>query len=262
MSTSIKGPLVHGTRSTNEGYVYRTGMGMMPSAEFVVFHDDFIFPLGQAMDRDANATFEWEPNVPRNWDAAIIDSGATVTTYTTATVGANGVLQVSDATASEGAAVYGAKSIQLISGKRMFIECRVRTDDVTDNAVQFGLTALNAVTNPEDLWTTASTDLVAFGILDGSAYPTMLSDASNGGTSAQAQTSKILTVNTWHTLGIYYDGTKIHGFVDGDLALTWSSASTTIPTATALAPFFGHINGNGAGGNVVLFDYFRIVAER
>ncbi len=250
MPTGFKGPIVHGPRSTTEGYKYRTGMGLMSSAEFVNYFDDFVMPVST--------------NVPTGWSAAIIDTGGTTTTYATATNGANGVLQLSDATASEGAAFYGAKSIQLISGKKFFMECRVRTDDVTDNAFQFGLTDLTATTNPEDLWTTTAANLVTFGLLDGSAYPQMLSDKSNSGSSVQTQTDKIMVVDTWHTLAIYYDGgTQVQGFVDGDLALTWSSAfSTTVPTATALAPFVGHINGNGAGGNLVLVDYVRIVSER
>ena len=60
---------------------------------------------------------------------------------------------------------------------------------------------------------------------------------------------------------IYYDGTKLFGYVDGRLALTYETAAN-IPTGIAVAPFFGHINGNGAGGNVVVFDYIRWASER
>ena len=41
MSTGFKGPIVHAPRSTQEGYKYRAGMGMMSSAEFCVIHEDF-----------------------------------------------------------------------------------------------------------------------------------------------------------------------------------------------------------------------------
>lgn len=248
MSTGFKGPIVHGPRSTAEGYKYRNGMGMMSSAEFIALHDDFIGPVAT--------------NVPNGWDAAIVDADGTTTTYTTATTGANGVLTISSATAAAGAAFYGAKGIQLISGKKLFMEMRFRTDDVTDNTIQFGLSALTAVTNPEDLWTTTATDLVTFGLGDGDSNPKMLVDKSNSGTSQQIQTVKSCNVNTWHTLGILYDGSQIQGYVDGDWVMTWSSAATTIPTATALAPFVGHINGNGAGGNLVLIDYVRLLVER
>ena len=41
MSSGFKGPIVHAPRSTQEGYKYRSGMGMMSSAEFCVIHEDF-----------------------------------------------------------------------------------------------------------------------------------------------------------------------------------------------------------------------------
>jgi hypothetical protein len=240
--------IVHSPISGQAAYSYRSKMGMIPSAEWCVFFDDFVSSVAT--------------NVPDGWAGAVIDAGATAVTDTTAAVGATGVLLLSDATASEGVAIYGPKAIQLTSDKRFFMECRVRTDDVTDNAIQFGLSSLTATTNPEDLWTTTATDLVAFGLLDGSAYPQMLSDKANSGTTVQTQTTRIMTVNTWHVLAIEYNGAGLRGYVDGKLALTWSSASTTIPTGVALAPFFAALNGNGAGANNTYFDYVRYALER
>lgn len=239
-------------------YKYRIGTSMVPSAEYSVFFDDFLVTFIPT----TSITNGPVANTPTPWAGAIIDSGATVAVNATATIGANGVLTFADATASEGSAIYGPKSIQLISGKKFWMEMRVRTDDVTDNAIQFGLSDLTAVTNPEDLWTTVAANVISFGLLDGSAYPQMLSDKSNGGTSVQTQTARIMKVDTWHVLGIAYDGAKLRAYVDGKEALTWSGAATTVPTATALAPFIGHINGNGAGGNLVIVDYIRWASER
>lgn len=256
VGTAISSPLLDAGQIRR--YAYRHRMGMVPSAEFDVFHDDFhSFMVSTAITNGPVA------NTPLDfWAGAIIDSGATIVANTTATIGANGVLTFADATASEGAALYTTKSFQLISGKKFFVEIRFRTDDVSDNAIQFGLSDQTAVTNPEDLWTTTAANLVTFGILDGSAYPQMLSDKSNGGTSVQTQTNKLLVADTWHTMAIGYDGVYLRGYVDGDLALVWSGASTTIPTATAMGLFLGHLNGNGAGGAVVVFDYIRAVSER
>lgn len=241
----------------NKDFDYRVNTGMFCNAEFSVFMDDFLQPWipSTAITNGPVA------NTPSNWQAAIIDSGATVAVNTTAAIGANGVLTLADATASEGAAVYGQKTIQLTSGKKFWMEARVRTDDVTDNAVQFGLTDLTATTNPEDLWTTTAANLVAFGILDGSATVKMLSDKSNSGSTVETGT-RDLTADNWYILAIYFDGTNLKGYVDGKEAGVWAQASTTIPTGVALAPFFGHINGNGAGGNLVVFDYIRWVSER
>jgi Concanavalin A-like lectin/glucanases superfamily len=238
-------------------YAYRQRMGMVPSAEFDVFHDDFhSFMVSTAITNGPVA------NTPLDfWQGAIIDTGATVAANTTAAIGANGVLTFADATASEGAAIYTTKSFQITSGKRFFVEMRVRTDDVTDNAVQFGLSDQTAVTNPEDLWTTTAANVLAFGLLDGSAYPQLLSDKSNSGTSAQTQTNKIMVADTWHVLAIGYDGATVRTYVDGDVAHIYSTTAS-IPTGVAMGLFIGHINGNGAGGNGVFVDYIRSVSER
>lgn len=256
LGTSFGSPLTESRRGSKYGYRHR--MGLVACAEFDVFHDDFhSFIIGTAITNGPVA------QTPLNgWQGAIIDSGSTTTINTTATTGANGVLKLTDVNASEGVAIYSNKSFQLISGKRFFIEARVRTDDVTDNELQIGLDDQTATTNPEDLWTTTAANLVTFGLLDGSAYPQMLVDKSNGGTSVQTQTIKPMVADTWHILAIGYDGAAITGWIDGDLVMTWSGASSTIPTATALGIHFGARNGDGAGGNIELFDYIRVVSER
>lgn len=248
--TGVTAPLVHAARSSAAGYRYRNGMGLMPSAEFCVLFDDFLLPFAS--------------NTTTGWAAAIIDTGGTSITHLTAATGANGVMAMNSDDASEGSAIYGAKAFQLTSGKRFFMECRVRVDDVTDHNFQFGLTSLTATTNPEDLFTTVATDLVTFGLGDGDSNPKMLCDKSNSGTDFQTQTVKGCSVNTWHTLAIHYDGdTAVSGWVDGDKVLTWASTfASTVPTGVPLAPFIAHLNGNGAGNNTSLVDYLRIVSER
>ncbi len=248
MATGFKGPLVHGPLGAPEGYIYRAGMGMMSSAEYNVRHEDF---------DDIFTT-----NTIPGW-AAIIDAGCTNVINTTATTGAFGVMSMTSDTTSEGSALYGAKSIQLISGKKFFMECRVNLNEVTDNAFQFGLSDLTAVVNPEDLWTTTSANVVAFGILDGSATTKMLCDLSNSGSTAETGTLAV-TAATWVTLGLYYDGgTQISGFVNGALSQTWAQAfATTAPLAVAMAPFVGHLNGDGSGTDTAFVDYIRIVTQR
>lgn len=228
-------------------YPYRTGMGMMGSAEFAVLMDDFVEPV--------------TTNLPFGWKAVVIDVGATVVMNTTAgSLGASGVLVFDSDGAAEGSCFYGEKGIQLTSGKKFFMELRFQTEAADDTDVQFGLSDLTAVVNPEDIWTTAAANVVAFGVLDGSATVGMLSDAANGGTSVQAGT-KDLTSSAWHTLGIYYNGSGLQGFVDGQLALTWSGAAATIPTGVALAPFVGFRNGSSAN-NEGYCDYVRFALER
>lgn len=245
--TAFGSPLLDTQKSIGNKYAYRHRMGLAPCAEFMVFHEDWNLAIAT--------------NAPTGW-TAIIDTGATVVADTTVGAGhGTGSLLFDSDGATEGAALYSPKWFQLTSGKRFFMETRFKTEIADDSDVQFGLTSVTASSNPEDLWTTTATDLVAFGVLDGSAAVKMLSDKSNSGSSAQTGTIS-LSNNTWHTLAIYYDGGSVlQGYVDGALALTWSSASTTIPTGVVLAAFVGFRNGSAATTEGQC-DYLRIVSER
>ena len=260
VGTSFASPLLDSGQIRK--YAYRHRMGMVPSAEFDVFHDDFhSFMVATAITNGPVA------NVPLNgWNSAIIDTGATIGTDTTVGHHTGALLFDSDGT-SEGAALYTTESFQLVAGKRFFMEVRVKLDEVEDCDFQFGLSDVTATTNPEDLWTTTAANLLTFGVLDsGSGYPTMLSDLSNSGSAAQAQTTKALTDATWHVLAISYNGSTttgaaIKGYVDGDPVLSWSGASTTVPVGVTLAAFIGYRNGSAAT-NEAYVDYVRIVSER
>jgi hypothetical protein len=229
-------------------YPYRKAMGMVQCAEWSTFFDDFYGSV--------------TTNLPLGWTGVVIDVGATVVVDTTVgSLGATGVLLFDSDGATEGSAIYGSKSVQLTTGKRFFMEMRFQTEIADDSDVQFGLTALTATTNPEDLWTTTATDVVAFGVLDGSASLKMLSDKANTGSAVETAAAAVLVSNQWHTLAIHYDGLYLHGYLDGAKALTWSQAASTIPTGVALAPFFGFRNGSAATTEGHC-DYVRFVIER
>jgi len=240
--------IVHAPTSDNTGYSYRSAMGMIGSAEFCVFYEDFLKLIST--------------NVPDGWTAAIIDTGATLVQSTTAgSLGATGGALIASDGTSEGVAIYLPKAIQLTASQKFFMEVMVQTSTAAETDVRFGLSDLTATSNPEDLWTTTSANLVAFGTLAGSAYPSMLSDKANSGTSEQTQTSLAMSDTTWAKLAIGYDGSNLMGFVNGRLALTWSGAAATVPTGVALAPFIGARTGATAG-NVTTYDYVRFVIER
>ena len=239
--------IVHSPSSNQAAYPYRSKMGMMNSAEFVVVMKDFTGPI--------------TTNVPQGFQAAIIDVGATLVADTTAGVrGATGGALIASDGASEGVAIYMPKAIQLTAGKRFFIEARVQTSVAAETDVQIGLSDLTAVVNPEDLWTTTAANVAAFGTLAGSALTKILSDKSNSGTAVQTGTRSLVNA-TYAVLALYFDGANLHGYVDGKLSLSWSGAAATVPTGVALAPFLGARTGATAG-NTTTFDWFRFVIER
>jgi len=250
MTTGLKESIIHSPVSAQAPYAYRSKSGIIPSAEYAVFMDDFFHnPATNAIPGTT----------------AIIDTGATITAAATDAISYSGVLKFASDGTSEGATLYWPKGIQLGLGKKFFMECRVYTADADDTDVQFGLSVMNATTNPEDAWTTASTDLIAVGVLDGDATVGLLTDKNNGGDAVQLGTID-LSDATWHTLAFEVSGTatgssmQVKVYVDGQLAIT-SDTETTIPDDLALAPFIGARTG-GDAAHVIYFDYVRWSLQR
>jgi type 1 fimbria pilin len=246
--TAFKESILHARNSNT--YKYRSGMGMFPSSEWVVFFDDFCQDVAS--------------NKPINWDAAIIDTGATI--VSSAEHG-GGLTVASDGTA-EGVSIYLPKCVQL-SGKKFFMEARVWTVDADDTDLQIGLSDLVATTDPEDMWDTSNTDGIAFGVLDGDATPVLVYDKNNVGpvTNTPSGTSFDLADSTWHTLGLYYNGATtassggyLAAYVDGNLAVSAATVAQ-IPEDVALAPFFGARTG-GDAAHTMKIDYFRFAIQR
>lgn len=253
--SGISSSLVHAPASPQGPYSYRSGIGMISSAEWFVFFDDFTpFIPATAITNGPVA------NTPWGWQAAIIDAGATLTVNTTAAVGLTGVLTNASDGASEGVAIYLPKSVQLTAGKKFMLEARVRTLVAAETDVQIGLSDLTGTTNPEDLWTTTSANFATFGTLAGSAITNIFADKSNSGTATQVGTRSLVDA-TWHILALSYDGVSLRGYVDGKLSALWAGAAATIPTGVALAPFFGARTGATAA-NTTFIDYFRFAIER
>lgn len=247
MSTGFKGPLVYGP---DNAYAYRKGMGMVNSNEWIVFFDDF--------------TGDVASNVPAGWDNGVIDTGCTVTNADLA----GGVLLFDSDADNEGAAVWLNKSVAL-NGKKFFMECRVKMEDVSAMTFQMGLSDLTAITNPEDIWTTTTTDYIAFGNLD-AATVSLTYDKNNGGTVTETNTNTTaatLADDTYAILAISYDGAST--LQDGSLK-AWvngtqvASALTEaqVPDDLPLAPFIGMLAGHATTADVAHVDYVRFALER
>jgi hypothetical protein len=250
MTAAFQESLIHSPISTPRDYEYRSEAGLIPSAEYSVFFDDFyLSPTSNAYPGTT----------------AIIDAGATITAAALDATSYTGVAKVTSDGASEGAALYWPKGIQLGLGKKFFMEVRCKTDDADDTDVQFGLSIANATTNPEDLYTTAATDLIAFGVLDGDATVKMLADKNNAGTTASTGADDMSDA-VWTTLAFEVGGKAststmwLKGYVNGSLSKTWAT-ETSIPDDCTLAPFIAARTGGDASHNVY-FDYVRWSLQR
>jgi len=237
------------TMARDTAYPYRANMGMINSAEWVTFFDDF--------------TGVTASNAPDGW-TAIIDTGATAVDGAEA----GGVIDISSDGVDEGVGLYLPKSIHL-TGKKWFMEVRVKVEDADDNIIAFGLSDLVATTNPEDLYDTSNADGISFGTTtDAEATPLLVYDKDNGGpvTDTPAGTTFDLADDTWHTLALYYNGATVDAqkaliaYVDGSEA-TRASTNAQVPEDVVLAPFVAALVEDDAT-DIISIDYVRFAIER
>jgi hypothetical protein len=224
---------------------------MVPSAEYLHFFDDFVG------DPSSNA--------PPGW-SVVISTGATVVTSDEH----GGVLQFTSDGVDEGAVIHMEECVQL-TGKKFFLEARVKVEDADDNIVAIGLTAPASIAanTPADAYDTTQADVIAFGTtVDADPTPVLTYDKNNGGivTETPTGTSFDLADNTWHTIAIAYNGATTPGngsltaYVDGKLA-AYAATAAQVPEDVALAPFFyGGVEDDAT--DLIQVDYVRFVVER
>jgi hypothetical protein len=250
MATGFTEPLVHSPIASQKDYWYRSGMGMVNSAEWVVFFDDF-----------SQAEEATEDQV--GW-TSLIDTGATIVDGDEH----GGVIDISSDAADEGVALYHNKCVKL-AGKKFFMEARVKVEDADDGQIVIGLSDLSTTTNPEDLYTTQS-DFLAFGThVDADATPALIYDKNNGGPVTDTPTGATfdLSDGTWHTIAIWYNGAAtadtsgaLVAFVDG-VEATRASTDAQIPDDLPLAPFIAAVLEDDAT-DIISIDYVRYAFER
>ncbi len=246
-------PVVFAPQPSQKKFPYRTGMGMVPSAEFLVMFDDF--------DGFAAAT----TFAPPGW-TTILDTGATIAPVQTAALGATGVINLTSDNVSEGAAIYRSYAIdtgtvQLSVGKRAFIETRVYLNDVTDHTFYFGFTSATVITDPEDLYDASAADLAALGITDAGAGALVIKTDLAAATIVNTATTGTMVAATWTVLALEWDGvSSIKAYKDGKIIGTVTSA--VLPVAVSVTPFVAAVSGDGGAANQTYVDYVRYVIER
>ena len=184
MATNFLEPILH-ARKSGRAYAYRTGMGMMSSAEWIVFPRRFV----QAMSRLTSL----QGGMRRLLILVVRSPMPSL---------AGGALLFDSDADDEGAATYLPKSVAL-NGKKFFMECRVKMEDVSAMTFQMGLSDLTATTNPEDIWTTTTTDYISFGNLD-SAVCVLTYDKNNGGTVTETNSIGGVSTTTASNFGRRY----------------------------------------------------------
>lgn len=153
------------------------------------------------------------------------------------------------------------------SGKKTWFEARVKVDNVTDTKINtfVGFAEEGLVVNGTLLTTAnaiADKDYIAFTQLaaDGDKWQTSYNTAAGGGSTLSA-TAGTITINTYHKLGMYCDGTTIYFYIDGvRLADTLALATANVPDGEEMAFYFSIMAASGDTISASI-DWVRIAQE-
>lgn len=204
--------------------------------------------------------------------AAFTLTGATITTLATDTGGVVTLTVTTDEDADCRIAypmnIETAGMFKFSAGKKLWMEARVKVDNVTDAKQNlfcgFAEEALMATGELIAVagGATADKDYVAFrqDEADGDAWQTHHNIATGGHTTLSA-TAGVITINTFHKLGMYCDGTTVTFFIDGvPLADTVAVNGTNFPTDEEMGFYFGIVAAS-ADSIVSSIDWIRIAQE-
>jgi len=204
--------------------------------------------------------------------AAFTLTGATITTLATDTKGVVTLTVTTDEDADCRIAypknIETAGMFKFAAGKKLWMEARVKVDNVTDAKQNlfcgFAEEALMATGELIAVagGATADKDYVAFrqDEADGDAWQTHHNVATGGHTVLSA-TAGVITINTWHKLGMYCDGITVYFFIDGvQLADTVAVNGTNFPAGEEMGFYFGIVAAS-ADTIVSSIDWVRIAQE-
>lgn len=204
--------------------------------------------------------------------AAFTLTGTTVSTKKTDTGGVVDLTVTTDEDADCRIAypqnIETAGMFKFASGKKFWMEARVKVDNVTDakqnlflgfmEEARMATGELIAVAGGA----TADVDYVAFrqDEADGDAWQTHHNVAS-GGHSTVSATAGVITINTFHKLGMYCDGVNVYFFIDGvQLADSVALAAANFPVDEEMGFYFGIVAAS-ADTIVSSIDWMRIAQE-
>ena len=161
-----------------------------------------------------------------------------------------------------------AGTFKFASGKKLWMEARIKVDNVTDakQNLFFGFMEEARMATGELIavagGATADVDYVAFrqDEADGDAWQTHYNTASGGHTVLSA-TAGVVTINTFHKLGIYCDGTRVYFYIDGvRLGDSVLLTASNFPVDEEMGLYLGIVAAS-ADTIVSSIDWLRIAQE-
>ena len=210
------------------GYKDLREMPMSINPAYFCLEDDFVYELDTG------------------W-TAIKDSGATVAIVAD-TIGGELAITSAGTTENDGGSVQGNEIFAVAANKNMFIQTRIKNNDVDQSDICVGFT-VNFATNPENMLT--ATDRIVFQVDDGDA--SILCKTEKDGTETSTDSGVDMVDDTYIKLGIACSGTgKVEFFINDNLVATHG---TNIPDDENLAIAAMSLSGSASGTRVTTIDY-------
>jgi hypothetical protein len=229
---------------------------LQPS-KYVGFFDDFMSisaGTGVTVDGDMASTHGGQ-----SW---LADVGGTNDTITLVKEEAGGVVEIHTGDTDNDTTTLTAGNATFVldtsNSRKIWFECRIKANDITDLAIFVGLASNNEAIVTDavgDDWT----DAVGFYINEGAASQDIQLLTAVGDSETSTSLSTDLG-NSYVILSYYFDGSQVHAYVNGVLK---ASVGSTLPQDdTTIYPTISASTRDGGGGDNLYCDYVRICMER
>lgn len=237
MAQTIPGPLLFDRQSSSASREMFAGIpvGMELFLDYSIFYDDFT-------DIAIDATNSW---------TKIVDTSGTVLIKADALFGIAEFSNIGGLD-NAGCSIQTNETFSFVSGKKTLFEARVSVLDADDVDFFVGLVE-NHATDPEAVYAAIG---AGFRIAEGDA--SILAKAGLTAGASSEDTGVNAADDIFIVLGMLYDGTDLHFYVNREKKATISAANIT---PNLLAPSMGFIAG-AAAADTIACDYILVMQER
>ena len=229
---------------------------LQPSKYFGLF-DDFT-----SISAGTGTTVDGDMASTHGGQVWLADVGGTNDTITLVKEETGGVVEIhtgdTDDDTTTLTAANATFAIDAASARKLWFECRIKANDITDLSIFVGLaSAAGAVeTDAEgNDWE----DAIGFYVVEGAASQDINVLVAKGDTEASTSLSTDLG-NSYVILSYYFDGSILHAYVNGELK---ASINSGLPNdGTIIYPTISASTRDGGGGDNLYCDYVRVCMER
>ena len=229
---------------------------LQPSKYFGLFDDFTSISAGTGVTVDGDMASTHGGQV---WLADVGGSNDTITLVKEET---GGVVEIhtgdTDNDTTTLTAANSTFALDAASARKIWFECRIKANDITDLSIFVGLASAGGVIETDaagENWE----DAVGFYVVEGAASQDIVLLSAKGDTETSTSLSTNLG-NSYVILSWYFDGSSVHAYVNGQLK---ASVTSNLPNdGTIIYPTISASTRDNGGGDNLFCDYVRVCMER